>query len=99
MIKEIKIKREITAFIKGLDKDAGVVRKDRIHMDYYSSNNTKIQVNNYFLGKTIFIHVERFPYYNKMVHSMVMDYLNEYKNYKVKLWKESTNTYINVDEL
>ena len=97
MLKDIKIKREIIPLINSLTKYNSMGKS---HMDYYKfDDDTLIQVNNYFLCKSILIHVERFPFYDKKVHTLVMNALNEYKNYDVRLLKRSDNRCVNVDEL
>ena len=96
MIKEIKKVREINSLIRCFSKNSTPFPQT----DYYGiDSRVYIQVSNYVLSEIIFIHVESFPFYDKKVHTIVMNYLSNYINYEVKIWGKTENRCINIDEL
>ena len=101
MIKEIKIEREINSLLNLLKWEVAVENFRTIpHLIQYKLNdNVYIHVNISKVNNNVVIYYESFPYYNKIVHSVVLKHMRKYKNYRVKVFSVSNNEYINIDEL
>ena len=93
MVKQIKSDRVIKLFLNSLS----TIVSDRF-IDY-ESDTIRDAISIDIVVKKVFINIIKFPYYNKYVHCLVREFLNDYYDYSFVLLNSELSKIIKIDEL
>lgn len=98
MIKKIKSERVIKSFLNTLQVfDISMSR----FIDYYIVNDSDSVIDIITVdieSKKVFVYIDGFPFYNKITHSLLVNFLSDYSDYKFIL-NDRVTPNIKIDEL